>query len=403
MSACDVLVVGAGPAGSVAATALAAAGATVRLVDRARFPRPKLCGDTLNPGACAVLQQLEAEGPVTGLGARLRTRALSFDGMTVSGPDGTMVTADYPAGVRGLSISRGEFDMMLVECAAARGVEIVEGVRAVAPVLERGRVVGVRVEAPVSQEWRARVVIVADGRGSRLASALGLSRFARRPRRWAFGCYFGGVTTVAGHGEMHLREHGYIGVSPLPGGLTNVCVVQTLTASSMRRLRQPSIVPATIAADRWLRERFAHAHQESPVVALGPLAIDASGTGVPGALLAGDAAGFVDPMTGDGLRFALRGGILAARAALHELETGHPSFRALHRERQREFARKSRFNRALRWLAGSPAALNVAARMTARWSLPVRLIVREAGDVRYSIPPEVDDKAAIRRVQSGVW
>ena len=57
MNAIDVLVVGAGPAGTVAATALASAGARVRLVDRARFPRPKLCGDTLNPGAFAVLHE----------------------------------------------------------------------------------------------------------------------------------------------------------------------------------------------------------------------------------------------------------------------------------------------------------------------------------------------------------
>ena len=168
-----------------------------------------------------------------------------------------------------------------------------------------------------------------------------------------------------------------MGVSPLPGGLTNVCVVQTLTEPSARRLRPQSIVPATIAADRWLRERFVSARQESPVVALGPLAIDASGSGVPGALLAGDAAGFVDPMTGDGLRFALRGGVLAARAALHELATGHPSFRMLQRLRHQEFARKWRFNRTLRWLAGSPVALDVAAWMTARWSTPLRLSSRK--------------------------
>ena len=76
MNAVDVLVVGAGPAGTVAATALASAGARVRLVDRARFPRPKLCGDTLNPGAFAVLRALETKEPATGLCARLRRRAL---------------------------------------------------------------------------------------------------------------------------------------------------------------------------------------------------------------------------------------------------------------------------------------------------------------------------------------
>lgn len=403
MTALDVLVVGAGPAGSVTAAVLAAAGARVRLVDRARFPRPKLCGDTLNPGAFAVLRQLEAEGAVTGLCARLRARALPIAGMTVSGPDGTAVTAEYPAHVRGLSISRSELDLMLAERAAGCGVDIVEGLRAVSPVLEQGRVAGIRVEAAAASEWRARVVVIADGRGSRLASALGLSQLARRPRRWAFGSCFSGVPTATGLGEMHLRNDGYIGVSPLPDGLTNVCVVRTLTAASARRLCQQTIIPETMAADPWLRDRFLSARPESPVMTLGPLAVDASGAGVPGALLAGDAAGFVDPMTGDGLRFALRGGVLAAQAALHELSTGDPSFRWLERQRQREFGYKWRFNRALRWMAGSPAALATLSRLTARWPTPVRLIVREAGDVRRSLPPDAGEADRSLRAQPGVW
>ena len=403
MTACDVVVVGAGPAGSVAAATLASAGVSVRLLDRARFPRPKLCGDTLNPGAFAVLQQLEAAGLSSGFCARLRARALPIDGMTVSGPDGTAVAAQYPAHVRGLSISRSELDLMLVERAAACGVDIVEGVRADAPLVEQGRVTGVRLPAAAGKTWRARVVIIADGRGSRLASALKLSRLARRPRRWAFGGYFSGVAAVAGCGEMHLRDDGYIGVSPLPDGLTNVCVVRTLTSPSAGRWCQQTVIRETVAADRWLRDRFVSARLESPVMALGPLAVDASGAGIPGALLAGDAAGFVDPMTGDGLRFALRGGVLAARAALDELATGDPSFRWLERQRQREFGYKWRFNRALRWMAGSPAALAVATRVSARWPEPVRHLVREAGDVRCSLQPAAGESAGTERAQSGVW
>jgi flavin-dependent dehydrogenase len=352
----------------------------------------------------AVLQQLEADGPSTGLCARLRARALPIAGMTVSGPDGTAVTAEYPPPVHGLSISRSDFDLMLIERAAACGVEVVEGVRVLAPVVEQGRVRGVRAGSDGAAEWRAGVVIIADGRGSRLAASLGLSRFARGPRRWAFGCYFENVAAPGRtHGEMHLREHGYIGVSPLPDGLTNVCVVRTLAGAGSGRVSQDEVVTATLAADPWLRARFESARPLSPVVALGPLAVDASGAGVPGALLAGDAGGFVDPMTGDGLRFALRGGVLAAHHAAAELATGRPAFRQLARARQREFARKWRVNRALRWMTGSPAALNVAAMLTARWSAPVRLIVREAGDVRYALPPEVGATAGSAREPSGAW
>jgi len=74
----DVIVCGAGPAGAIAATVLARGGARVLMVDRARFPRPKLCGDTVNPGACAILERL-------GLLAPIVPRALPIDGMIVSG------------------------------------------------------------------------------------------------------------------------------------------------------------------------------------------------------------------------------------------------------------------------------------------------------------------------------
>ncbi|HXH23943.1 MAG TPA: FAD-dependent monooxygenase, partial [Vicinamibacterales bacterium] len=88
--ACDVLVVGAGPAGSIAALLLARAGVRVRLLDREAFPRDKLCGDTVNPGALAVLDRL-------GVGARVRAHALPISGMTLTGPGGIAVTGEYPA------------------------------------------------------------------------------------------------------------------------------------------------------------------------------------------------------------------------------------------------------------------------------------------------------------------
>jgi flavin-dependent dehydrogenase len=384
----EVLVVGAGPAGSLAAWHLAQAGVRVQLIDRSSFPRNKLCGDTLNPGALAILDRLDrvrsgADGPAT-LGGLVRGRALAIAGMMVTGPGGTQVVADYPRALRGASITRRDLDLLLAGAAAEAGAVFDTGVTAHAPIVSNNRVVGVRVRAGGRDlELRARVVIAAEGRASRVAGALGLSRFARAPRRWAYGAYFGGVAGLTARGEMHVRGGGYLGVAPLPGALANVCVVhESPRGAPAPKLDQRQVIADAIARNGVLRDRFGSAEQVSDVVVLGPLSVEASAAGMPGLLLAGDAAGFVDPMTGDGMRFALRGGELAAEAALRELRTGEPAHEGLAADRRREFSPKWRLNRALRALVGSSAGVALAACIARRWPAPVEYLVGAAGDIR---------------------
>jgi flavin-dependent dehydrogenase len=136
-----------------------------------------------------------------------------------------------------------------------------------------------------------------------------------------------------------------------------------------------------LAGDETLRERFRGARLLAPPTVLGPLAVDAVGTPPDGLILAGDAAGFVDPMTGDGLRFAVRGGELAAEAALRVLEHGWTGAHAeLRKRRRQEFAAKWRFNRALRALVGSPLAVRAAASGASLAPALVRAIITRAGD-----------------------
>jgi flavin-dependent dehydrogenase len=374
--AVDVLVVGAGPAGSMAALTLARAGARVRLLDRAQFPRDKLCGDTVNPGALATLDE-------AGLGDAVRARGLAVRGMTVSGA-GATVSASYPRGLCGVALTRRDLDALLVGAAAAAGARFEERVTVLGPALSAdGHVAGVRVASGSGAATvPARLVIAADGRGSRLAAGLSLARFARAPRRWAFGAYYAGVAGVTRFGEMHVGRAGYLGIAPLPGGVANVCVVRTAAGRRHApRVDQRRVLADAIDADPVIRERFRRAQPISAVSVLGPLAVDARSAGCPGLLLAGDAAGFVDPMTGDGLRFALRGGELAAAAALDELATGRPAFAALHAARSREFQGKWRLNRALRMLVGSPGAVQLAARVASYWPAPIEHLVALAGDV----------------------
>jgi len=376
----DVLVIGGGPAGSAAAVTLARAGAHVRVIDRAVFPRHKLCGDTLNPGALSILDRL-------GIGDDVRACALPITGMTVTGP-GAEVSADYPDGLRGMSVTRRCLDQLLLNAAADAGASVETGVGISEPVIDNDRVVGVRLATRGGDVLRAPIVIAADGRGSRLAGRVNLSSYASTPRRWAFGAYFANVTRMSARGEMHIRRGAYIGVAPLPGGLTNVSVVlDNVLAGRVQKdapygkTDQQTIVRRALSADAVLRDRFAAATQLSPVTVLGPLAVNARAAGCPGLLLAGDAAGFVDPMTGDGLRFALRGGELAAHAALDELASGRPGYARLAALRRREFSGKWRINRALRVMVGSPGAVGLASLVSNWWSGPVEYLIQLAGDV----------------------
>ena len=166
----DVIIAGAGPAGSVAALVLARAGARVLLLDRETFPRDKLCGDTVNPGAVARLRALGLEG-----GPLATARSLA--GMRVSGPT-TTVTAPYGDGQRALALTRRALDTWLLEAAIAAGARFESGLVVREPLVDdtrgrplvRGLCVSRGSDAPATR-LPAMITIAADGRRSTIARA----------------------------------------------------------------------------------------------------------------------------------------------------------------------------------------------------------------------------------------
>jgi flavin-dependent dehydrogenase len=370
----DVLICGGGPAGAVAGIVLARAGARVRLLDRARFPRDKLCGDSVNPGAIAVLRRLGLAG--------IAETGLALGGMMVTGDSGVSVVGRYGGDVCGRTLPRSDLDMALLRAACAAGVVVEEGTLVHGPACDGDKVTGLLVAGHDGRSRRltAAITIAADGGRSRIARALSLACHPERPRRWAVGAYFEDVEGTSDLGEMHVRRDRYIGVAPLPGGLTNACVV----SADRRALADPAaLLERTLRTDPALAGRFARSRRVTRPQCLGPLAVESRVCGAPGLLLAGDAAGFIDPMTGDGLRFALRGAELAAVEALLALEHGGADAHLrLAAAREREFARKWRFNRALRSLVGWPLGVRAAA-IGARWAPGwLHQTIRYAGDLQ---------------------
>jgi flavin-dependent dehydrogenase len=373
----DVAIAGAGPAGSLAALILARAGLRVRLFDRARFPRHKLCGDTLNPGALAVLQQHLDVSP-------LIANSDAIDGMIVTGPRGVTVRATYGEGVAGRAITREVLDHWLVAQAIDAGVAFEDHVTVKGAAIADGRIAGLTFangHGPATHP--ARLVIAADGRRSSIAIGRGLSHQPPHPRRWAIGSYFAGVSGLTALGEMHVRRGHYIGVAPVPGGLTNACLVIPHAAGDQPIGAPAEVLRRYLSDDPQLAPRFAGAQAVTAPTTLGPMAVEARTAGEPGLLLAGDAAGFIDPMTGDGLHFALRGAELAAEVALAVL-TGRTPIDGAHlelaRKRRAAFRGKWRFNRVLRSLVSSPSGVSGAAVAATVMPALFEAFIRYAGD-----------------------
>jgi flavin-dependent dehydrogenase len=376
----DVAIAGAGPAGSLAAIILARAGVRVRLFDRATFPRPKLCGDTLNPGALGVLQRhLDV--------SQLIAQSDSIEGMVLTGPRGVKVRATYGRGLSGRAITRDVLDQWLVSRAIEAGASFEEHVTVKDAVITGNRVSGLAVSNGAAVTHPARIVIAADGRRSNIAIGRGLAQHPRRPRRWAIGGYFTGVSGTTRLGEMHVRRGHYIGVAPVPGGLTNACLVIPHVYGDAPFASPALMLKTYLDADPELRARFADARPVAAPVTLGPMAIETRAAGQPGLLLAGDAAGFIDPMTGDGMHFALKGAELAAAAAMAVLD-GITSIDRVHedlaRTRAASFSAKWRFNRALRSLVASPHGVSGAAAAATIAPSLFKRIIRFAGDCQHA-------------------
>jgi geranylgeranyl reductase family protein len=372
----DVVVVGGGPAGSTTALLLAQLGHDVLLLDEARFPRDKVCGEALSPGAWRVLEAIGAAAPLRRAGAR------PLGGMRLTAPDGTSFTGLYDGGrTTGFALERRVLDAALLDVARDAGVEVREGTRARDVIRNGTAVVGVAVgrDDAESRNVRARVVIGADGRRSVVARRLGFLREAQRPRRFAVRGHWEGMQGLSDVGEMHVAAGAYCGIAPLPHGRANVTFVVDQAAMPAAAGRLAEFYERRLRDWPRVWERLAGASLMEPPRALGPLALESDRAWTPGALLVGDAAGFFDPFTGEGMAAALRGAERAASVA-HGFVAGATNLSIYGRLHDELVGRKFRFNRAVQWMTRHRRLANAAARLLALSPAAADRLVGIAGD-----------------------
>jgi menaquinone-9 beta-reductase len=309
--AADIVVIGGGPAGSAAAIGLARAGRDVTLVDRARFPRDKVCGDGITTGALRLLEDL-------GLQPRRVASWQRVDDVIVRGPAGPEVTFPLPRG-RGTYAAvarRADLDAALLDEARVRGVKVLDG-HACVEAREHDDRVAIRVEGV--GELAATYAVAADGMWSPTRKHLGLAAPGYRGDWHAFRQYFRGVGPRAARDLFVWFEPdllpGYAWSFPLPGGRANVGF-GIVRGERVERVQDMAGIWRDLLGRPHIRGVLGEgAEPEAPHRAWPiPARIDEAVLTGRRTLFVGDAAAASDRLTGEGIGQALLSGILAADA-----------------------------------------------------------------------------------------
>jgi geranylgeranyl reductase family protein len=322
----DVIVVGAGPAGASAAYFLARAGIDVLLVDREVFPREKVCGDGLAARALVVLERM-------GLGDWLRGFP-EPEVMLFSSPNGEAVRIqlERPEGFSyGRVIPRISLDEAVVERAVAAGARLLDGTKVTS--LEQ-RQDGLHLRGQRNEQLvhlDAQLAIAADGGQASFTRRLGLIR--RPPDLVAVRAYFEGDAGPENRPEIHVERvimPGYDWIFPMGGGRVNVGTGTLVSTVKEGNLSLAKVMRQFVASNPYARERLRLAEMVSPVQGQ-PLRTDLRGTRPydQRVLVAGEAAGLVNPLSGEGIAYALESGEMAATHASRALESGDFSEAAL--------------------------------------------------------------------------
>jgi menaquinone-9 beta-reductase len=340
----DVIVVGAGPSGSTAAYYLAQAGLNVLLIEKSRFPREKVCGDGLTPRAVKSLVAMGVD--VSEEAGWLRNKGLRVIG------GGMRLELDWPELSSwpgyGLVRTRASLDEQLARRAQAAGAKLLEGTTVTGPLLDAdGRITGVETTAeaedkskprsksdntereprsPQGETYRARVVVAADGNSSRLSVAMGLRKRDDRPMGVAVRTYY----TSPRHKDEYLESWldlwdgdrllpGYGWIFGMGDGTSNVGLGLLNTSKAFGNTDYRALLQSWLKSmpEEW---GYTEENRTEPVrgAAL-PMGFNRTPHYYKGLLLAGDAAGMVNPFNGEGIAYAMESGELLARVVAQAL------------------------------------------------------------------------------------
>lgn len=332
----DLLVIGAGPAGAATAIVAARAGVNVTVFEKGVHGRDKVCGDGLTPRAIAALNHLSIDHSV----------AHRIDGLRmIAGKTSRELlwptTDRFPN--HGAVWPRHRFDTHLMDVAMASGADIRFETEAL-PVMENGRVVGV--ETTAGEQFRAPMTVLAAGAQGAAAKIVGAERDPNEP----FGLAIRAYAPTPRHAERHLEaclslrdEHGtavpgYGWMFPAGDGTVNIGVGALSTMKGFKKLNLNTLLDqyAALVRDSWSLGEYV----DKPRAWRLPMS--STRRHGPGWVAVGDAAGFVNPMNGEGIDYGLESGTLAAELFLQNPESAPSAYNVAVGQRFDAFLRTGR-------------------------------------------------------------
>ena len=362
----EVAIVGGGPAGAVLGARLAAAGREVVVLERAPRWRWRAGGVFASPAAHSALRDAGLDDKL------LRSVSRPVPAMRVETPGGTCFRLTYGAdrgGPPAVGFDRSRLDPALLEVARSNGADVRVGATVIHADLAAG-VLTVRTLDGMTSLLTASVVVGADGLRSAIARAAGVARPVWLPPRVGLTYHLADSAGSAPRdARMRILDDGYVGIAPVPDGRVNVGIVlgptwrpalthdgaEVVARSILERIPATADDPAT----------WRSGSPQDSVEGAWPLGHRVTRRSGEGWLLVGDAAGFLDPFTGEGLHRALVSAELAARAILARQDRRREALAAYDRAMRRRFMTKDAVSWLVQAFLARPTLFEYAARRVA--------------------------------------
>ncbi len=384
MNSFDVITIGGGPAGCAMALDLNRRGYNVALCDQAKFPRDKVCGEFISPGADPILAQLGVLNSIEALSPK------RLKGVAISSYESAELSINYPVSMEtglsltSLSVPRYQLDALLLEQVKNAGVKVFEQYKVTDFVFNDGCVVGVRGwdETKTSFSLNCKLVVDAGGRNAVSLRKFSLKRELKGNSKIAFSAHWQGVRLPQDYCYIHISRPGYTGISSVGNGWANVVLV--VDASVLGGENPEIFYYRALMQNSGRSKMLEDGERVGPVRSVESLAFAVEPVPCGGLVLVGDATGFIDPFTGEGIYLALRSSQLASEVihgGFQSLNFSRDFLSVYDEKREREFKGKFLLSRILQGLIYNQPLCNQVVKSLSTNQVLAETLVGVIGDI----------------------